>query len=355
MAFKHVAGILGTEDKEKFARIVFRASSGHAIVRFADIAETLIDAEGAPHAKTVFAVFFRGRTLAGKLARICAAFSAVTHDIPNFAHEGEVAAALDETKAVIADSIVWLREERGSSSATLRHLALLLRKWRLGILREKAIAHTLNCCTRAPDRGTVAAQAWVLKTAVAGLRDTLQSVHAAAAEGGRLPPFYLEVMPAAAATTTPPTHFNTNRCVRRRRVVAGVGVGVQARAARRCRFTHARARARGHSPRRKQPHSRPPSVVPLILRPSANRPPPSIVIPPCSRQHVSPRAPPASAASRPCSRASSTRTACRGTARRTPRSSTSRPSPSCSASCTAVSTPQRGVKAVVVACLCVRA
>jgi hypothetical protein len=30
MAFRHVAGIVATSEKEKFARIVFRASSGHA-------------------------------------------------------------------------------------------------------------------------------------------------------------------------------------------------------------------------------------------------------------------------------------------------------------------------------------
>ena len=211
MAFKHIAGILATEDRERFARIVFRASAGHAVVRWADVPGTLVDTDGVEQAKSVFAVFFRGRTLGGKLARICTAFSAATHDIPNFAHEREVAASLDETKGVIADSIAWLSAERDSSSATLRHLALLLRKWRIGILREKSIAHTLNCCTRNPDRGNITAQAWVLKDAVAGVRSTIEEVHSAAAEGGRLAPFLFEVLPAAEAKSIPPTHFNTNR------------------------------------------------------------------------------------------------------------------------------------------------
>jgi hypothetical protein len=35
-------------------------------------------------------VFYRGRTLTGKLDRICSAFSAHQHDIPNFANDNEV-------------------------------------------------------------------------------------------------------------------------------------------------------------------------------------------------------------------------------------------------------------------------
>ena len=35
LRFQHIAGIVLTEDKARFARIVFRASAGHAVVRFA--------------------------------------------------------------------------------------------------------------------------------------------------------------------------------------------------------------------------------------------------------------------------------------------------------------------------------
>ena len=59
MSFKHVAGIIASEDKDKFTRIVFRASSGHAVTRFSDISTPLTDENGGTHAKSVFTVFFR--------------------------------------------------------------------------------------------------------------------------------------------------------------------------------------------------------------------------------------------------------------------------------------------------------
>jgi hypothetical protein len=67
-----------------------------------------VDGNGDSNSKSVFAIFYRGRTLTPKLDRICTAFSAHQHDIPNFAASSEVAAALAECKAVIDDSILWL-------------------------------------------------------------------------------------------------------------------------------------------------------------------------------------------------------------------------------------------------------
>lgn len=148
MSFKHIAGIIDTAEKTRFARIVFRASAGHAIVRFADIAEPLVDAEGASHTKSVFAIFFRGKTLAGKLDRICSAFAAHQHDVPSFDSPAAVAAARAETAVVVDDSLRWLREEQEASAASLRTTALLVRKWRAGVRREKAVNHTLNMFAR---------------------------------------------------------------------------------------------------------------------------------------------------------------------------------------------------------------
>jgi V-type H+-transporting ATPase subunit a len=188
-------------------------------VRFADIPGELVDEEGTPQAKTVFAIFYRGRSLVPKLDRICTAFGAHQHDIPNFAHEGEVTAALAETRAAISDALAWLQQERSTSSSVLRHLSLLLRKWTWGVGREKAVCHALNLAARAPERGTITAQGWALKTSVGDVKAALTDVHTAAAQGGRLQPFFFEVLwaPTPGETTpppglpTPPTHFKTNR------------------------------------------------------------------------------------------------------------------------------------------------
>ncbi len=222
MVFKHIAGLVSTEDKVRFSRIIFRASFGQAVVRFADIPVDLLDEKGVPHAKSVFAVFFRGRSLAHKLDRICAAFSASVHDIPNFARESEVMQALEETRDVIRDSMGWLDQERATSGAALAALAVLVRKWRMGVQREKAIYHAMNMGVRVPERGALEAQGWVLKTQVATAQEAIRSVHVAAAAGGRVQPYYFEVLKdgstgnsastsAPAVLPAPPTHFHTNK------------------------------------------------------------------------------------------------------------------------------------------------
>jgi V-type H+-transporting ATPase subunit a len=220
LSFRHMAGLLPYEDKSRFARIVFRASSGHAAVRFSDVPGELISAAGESRRKSVFAIFYRGSALTPKLERICAAFGAATEDVPNFGRPADVEAALADVTATINEGIAWIRAERRASGTALAHLGLLVAKWRIGIAREKAIFHTLNCCTREPERGTVSAAGWVLKTAISDLTEALRAVHAVAAAGGRAQPYFLEVVPRAAepdavaagrVPSTPPTFFKTNK------------------------------------------------------------------------------------------------------------------------------------------------
>lgn len=210
MRFKHIAGILSTDDKVRFNRIVFRASFGQAVVRFADIPVDLLDEHGNAHAKSVFAVFYRGKSLTSKLDRICQAFSASMHDIPNFARTKEVISALAETRGVISDSLSWLEQERHTSAAALTHLALLVKKWKMGVQREKATYHTLNMFSRNVERGTLESQCWVLKSSVEQVQETVRSVHVAAAAGGRISPFYFQVIKGD-SLPTPPTFFPTNK------------------------------------------------------------------------------------------------------------------------------------------------
>jgi vacuolar-type H+-ATPase subunit I/STV1 len=136
----------------------------------------------------VFAVFFRGRALAPKIDRICAAFGAATHDVPNFGRPADVAAAEEEARAAVDDAVAWLSHERATSAAALAHIGLLLRRWRMGIAREKAIFATLNCALRAPERGALSLEGWVLESGQADVSETIASAHAGAAAGGRTAP-----------------------------------------------------------------------------------------------------------------------------------------------------------------------
>ncbi|RYY37977.1 V-type ATPase 116kDa subunit family protein [archaeon] len=213
MSFKHIAGIIATDDKARFGRIVFRASAGHAVVRFADIEQPLMDEKRVKHVKSVFTIFFRGRALTTKLDRICSAFNAHQHDIPPFENEAAVTRALEETRRVMEECMTWLSNEADASSQALRHMALVIRKWRTGVVREKAIYHTLNMFQRHSERGSVTAQAWVLKTEVDQVHQAINDAHMAAANGGRVQPFFVEVV-RGDHLPQPPTHFHTNKFTR---------------------------------------------------------------------------------------------------------------------------------------------
>lgn len=211
MSFKHIAGIVSTEDKARFSRIIYRASSGHAVVRFADIESPLIDEKGAKHDKSVFVIFYRGRALSGKLDRICTAFNANQHDIPSFNNHDAVTAALAETKTAIDDSVAWLEHEKVTSVTSLRHLSFLLRKWQTGIQREKGVYFTMNQFLRAPEN-RLTGQGWVLESAFQQVYQTLSDVHSNPALGTRAQPFFMEALPEE--KSTPPTHFATNKFTR---------------------------------------------------------------------------------------------------------------------------------------------
>lgn len=248
LRFAHLAGIISTEEKTRFGRIVFRASAGHAVCRFADCYDPLYSPlTGQKEQKSVFCIFYRGKTLGAKLERIAAAFNAHSHDVPSFSSPAAVAQATEECRRVIDESCQWLRNEAENSATSLRHIALLLRKWKDGVRREKACFHTLNCFLRQPERGTLYAQGWVLKSALQSVQEAVADAHASAASGGRMLPFVLEVLTQKAplpgspslshahdgaassaavalpgdfvltssgsrvVIPAPPTHFNTNK------------------------------------------------------------------------------------------------------------------------------------------------
>ncbi len=193
ITFRHIAGVLKADDQTRFQRIVFRASAGHAAVRFAPIPAALMDERGEASRRAVFAVIYRGKALLPKLQRICAAFGASTHDIPPFSRPREVAAALEEAKRTIDTAVKWMAGSAAMVAHVLGNVRLALAFWRTGVARQKGVLKVLNSFTRAPEWGTVAAAGWVLKTRSAAVAEAVRAAHVAASAGGRLQPYRLDV------------------------------------------------------------------------------------------------------------------------------------------------------------------
>ncbi len=91
--------------------------------------------KGAAVNKVVFIIFYRSASLTPKLRRICDAFAANRHDIPEFESRDKVMGMQRELLAQLQDTMQLLKEERNLTFLALRNLAVNIDKWKKGIKR----------------------------------------------------------------------------------------------------------------------------------------------------------------------------------------------------------------------------
>ena len=84
MRFSSITGVVATEEKARFERMIFRATRGNCYVRFAPIKQPITDPEtGSLIEKCVFIVFFKSLSIETKLKKICDAFFAHRYSLPD--------------------------------------------------------------------------------------------------------------------------------------------------------------------------------------------------------------------------------------------------------------------------------
>jgi V-type H+-transporting ATPase subunit a len=77
MRFSSITGVVSTEEKLRFERMIFRATRGNCFVRFAAIQQPIADPNtGDLVEKSVFIVFYKSVSIENKLKKICDAFQA---------------------------------------------------------------------------------------------------------------------------------------------------------------------------------------------------------------------------------------------------------------------------------------
>jgi V-type H+-transporting ATPase subunit a len=101
MRFSSITGVVATEEKSRFERMIFRATRGNCYVRFAPIRQPIADpATGALVEKSVFIIFYKSESIELKLKRICDAFDAHRYSLPDMDDGG----AVDKVRCVLS----WL-------------------------------------------------------------------------------------------------------------------------------------------------------------------------------------------------------------------------------------------------------
>lgn len=206
MRFSSITGVVATEEKVRFERMIFRATRGNCYVRFAPILQPITDPEtGMLVEKSVFIIFYKSESIETKLKRICDAFSAHRYSLPDMDDAPSVDKMLTENAQELVDSRTVLLKNQDTRFRLCQLLAKHTERWTWIVLREKAVYHTANMF-KADVSGMLRGEGWVVAESYDAVREAVERAHA---NMDMAMPSLVSSVPQP--WPTPPTHFITNK------------------------------------------------------------------------------------------------------------------------------------------------
>lgn len=206
MRFSSITGVVATEEKNRFERMIFRATRGNCYVRFAPIKQPITDPEtGQLLEKSVFIIFYKSESIETKLKKICDAFAAHRYSLPDMDDAPSVDRMLTENAQELVDSRTVLLKNQDTRYRLCQMLAKHTERWTWIVIREKAVYHTLNMF-KADVSGMLRGEGWVVAQSVDAVREAVNKAHA---NMDMAMPSLVDHVPQP--WPTPPTHFVTNK------------------------------------------------------------------------------------------------------------------------------------------------
>jgi V-type H+-transporting ATPase subunit a len=207
LKFKYVTGVIASEFRLAFEKMVFRTTRGNSLVRFADIDEVIRDpVSGKEVRKEVFVIFFQAASIERKLHRICESYGANKYNIADMEDTQELENLKMQNSTDIADRVRVLDTNRSNLTQLLQEDILpFFATWRATILREKAVYHTLNMF-KTDVLGFFRGEAWVVASQAQEAAALLRQLD----NGQEESPNFMNKIPVH-QWPTPPTHFVTNK------------------------------------------------------------------------------------------------------------------------------------------------
>lgn len=199
----------GTINRDKiasFERVLFRASHGNCLVRFADVREKLIDPETkVATGKSVFIIFFSGTAVRTKVSKICDAFEANRYSIPED-HNGQME-AFARCQTRLSDLQTIIENSDKQKTEILRDVSLQVLSWREKVRRDMGIFHILNLLNYDTSQRLFVADVWCPENAQDDVRNALDIGRR---RSNAQVPSILEERPLG-SRDIPPTYFKTNK------------------------------------------------------------------------------------------------------------------------------------------------
>jgi len=206
MRFSSITGVVATDEKVRFERMIFRATRGNCYVRFAPILQPITDPEtGALVEKSVFIIFYKSESIEMKLKRICDAFAAHRYSLPDMDDAPSVDKMLTENAQELVDSRTVLLKNQDTRFRLCQLLAKHTERWTWIVLREKAVYHSLNMF-KADVSGMLRGEGWVVAESSDAVKEAVEKAHS---NMDLTMPSLVDLVPQP--WPTPPTHFITNK------------------------------------------------------------------------------------------------------------------------------------------------
>ena len=200
-AFSHMAGVVKSEDRGRFERMLFRATRGNMYVRFGEIEAAIKDPmTGEEVKKDVFLIFYKSESIERKIGKICTAFQANIYRIPNSEDMNAFVQATQECSRDLSTAKEIMKRNSQKKEQLCEKLAKFWEDWMWSVTREKTIYHTMNMF-KADVSGMLRGEGWVIARQEVDARKALTKAH------GQFEslPSLLEEVPQP--WPTPPTYF----------------------------------------------------------------------------------------------------------------------------------------------------
>mmetsp|Transcript_15497 Transcript_15497/g.35699 ORF Transcript_15497/g.35699 Transcript_15497/m.35699 type:complete len:874 (+) Transcript_15497:143-2764(+) len=206
MRFSSITGVVSTDERVNFERMIFRATRGNCFVRFAPIKQPITDPEtGQLTEKSVFIIFYKSDSIEIKLKKICDAFQAHRYSLPDMDDAESVDKMLTENAQELVDSRTVLLKNQDTRYRLCQMLAKHCERWTWHVLKEKAVYHSLNMF-KADVSGMLRGEGWVIAENLEEVKTCVEKAHA---NMDMAMPSLIDHVPQP--WPTPPTYFVTNK------------------------------------------------------------------------------------------------------------------------------------------------
>lgn len=200
-SLSNLTGVIQSDKIPVFSMLVFRATRGNCVPRFAEIQEELFDTRSKKSVKkSVFTIYFGANRARDKIKKICEALNAAMHDIP----DGDVTQISRDLERSTEEIDVTINSTKDRAKGILNEVSSYLIQWKRRVAKEKAIFHTMNLFDY-KIQNSVIAEGWVPRKHLELVR--MKMDEAISSSGSQVHSLCEELQ----SDDEPPTYFDGNK------------------------------------------------------------------------------------------------------------------------------------------------